>query len=116
MADFNVTISVEAPNKEAVEKWLERVPCPKGVDFWNYKVKAEEDERVCRIRYDDGEESGKEQYVLEMYNGDTGNWGLMLAVPFVTSAEHPKAGKEFVHYTILTEAMKCIDLGYRVYL
>ena len=114
MADFKVTISMEAPNKKAVEDWLEKVSCPKWLEFWNYKVEADGDKKLCRIRYDDGEESGKEQYILEKYNWDTGDWGFIISVPFVISAEYPKAGKEFVHYTILTEAMKWVDLGYTV--
>ena len=68
--------------------------------------------KMARVRYDDGKESGTEQYIIEIWDKDTGSWGFDRASRFVADAKHPEAGADFVHYSLITELVKLANLGY----
>lgn len=66
------------------------------------------------VRYDDGAKSGEEKYELLLWDEKNKEWGLDLATRFVADAEHPDAGKQFVHYSLITEVLYLIGRGYSV--
>lgn len=68
--------------------------------------------RTARVRYDDGEASGKEQYILETYNYKNGKWEEVMRTDFVKAEGHGNCGKEYIHYTLLTEALWLVSQGY----
>lgn len=72
------------------------------------------DKKTARVRYDDGKESGTEQYVLEKYDWNTGKWSTIMSTPFVNSKEYPDEGNAFIHYPFLIEVIRWTNMGYKV--
>ena len=71
-------------------------------------------EKKARVRYDNGAESGREEYALEIWDADTGSWGLVMSTRFVADAKHPETGDEFVHYTLVTQIIDLVNRGYSI--
>lgn len=66
------------------------------------------------VRYDDGKQSGTEQYILQIYDWNTGEWETSRSFPFCTSQEFPNDGKNYLHYDLVKEIVRLSNLGYHI--
>ena len=73
--------------------------------------------KTVRIRYHKGDEKWPEGFFLESFSaGNGGSWGLMVFAECHRCEEDAQdAEKNFIHFSILKELTRCIELGYDCY-
>lgn len=69
--------------------------------------------RTIRLRYHKGDDRYPEGFFLEMFCPENGgSWGLMVFAECHRCAEDaPDAEKNFVHFSIMRELARCMELG-----
>ncbi len=102
---YKVTLEIEAPNKEYIERMLDGMPHADRI--YDESIRGEEDrELVCRIRYEEDFCGRGEYFVFETKWSDEDGWGLDTAFPI-------REGR--IHYTALTKIRELQSLGVRFY-
>ena len=65
----------------------------------------------ARVRY---EKEPVEQYIIETYNWDQGDWNFIVSGKFARNADHPEAGYNWIPYGLLTKVVELAQLGYEI--
>ena len=119
---FKVTLEIEAPDKEYIEKMLERMCRPLSVsDLCRIVDEEIEDpdkpKLECRIRYEENWAGRGEYYVFENKWTDEEGWGLDSAFPLVSYEDgNLVVGKgDMLNYQALTKVRELMKLGIRFY-
>ena len=63
----------------------------------------------CRLVYEKNE---VERYTLEISTDNCVSWGVCVSCVFVHALEYPQDENNYIHYAIVKELAKCIELGY----
>ena len=107
MKNFTVTLEIEAPNKEAVERMLDGIP--HGERIWDEEIKSEDDRYYeARIRYEENGRDGMEYYIFESKWSNEDEWGTEIEVPLLDYKDEKAV---LVHFQALTRIREWQKLG-----
>ncbi len=72
------------------------------------------DPKKARVRWEKNEATGEEQYFLETWNWDEGRWEVQNQSGFVADADSLGGPKDFIHYSLLVDAIILVNQGYEI--
>ena len=71
--------------------------------------------RITFNKYVDHKGQEQEEYRIELYDEEYGDWGLDTAYRFTRSAKTPEAKEaEFLHFDIVSKILELLRLGYTI--
>ena len=104
---FKVTLEIEAATEENVLAMLDRT-INDGRTL-SFEITPEDEDRQVRVRYDNKTDS----YVCEISTDGGNSWEFSSSYKCRAIKEAPEAEPEFIHFGVISQLHRAVDLGYR---